>query len=55
MIYSATLIATGLYINIYPEFFSIRLLEIGKLPITISIVASVIGIGFGILHLRENK
>ncbi|MEY9975475.1 hypothetical protein [Lysinibacillus sp. RC79] len=55
MIYSATLIATGLYTISLPELFNIRLLEIGKIPITISILALCIGFGFGILHLRENK
>lgn len=53
MIYCATLIATGLYTVSFPEVFNIRLLEIGKIPITI--LAFSIGAGFGILHLRENK
>lgn len=55
MIYSATFIATGLYTNSFPELFSIRLLEVGKIPITVSILALVNGVGFGILHIWENK
>jgi len=37
-------------------FFSIRLLEVGKILITVSILALVSGVGFGILHiLKINK
>jgi len=53
MIYCATLIATGLYTVSFPELFNIRLLEIGKIPITISILAFSIGARFGILHFGK--
>lgn len=48
MLYSATLIGTGLYTISFPESFGIRLLEVGKIPITVSILALVSEVAFGI-------
>ena len=50
--FKSSLIAKGLYTISFPELSNIRLIEIGKIPITISILALCIGLGFGILHLR---
>ncbi|MFJ6210314.1 hypothetical protein [Lysinibacillus sp. NPDC092081] len=55
IVYSATLIATGLYTIAFPRLFSDNLLEIGKIPITISIIMFVLGLGFVVLYLRDNK
>ena len=51
--FKSSLIATGLYTISFPELANIRLIEIGKIPITISILALCIGFGFGILHYEK--
>lgn len=55
IIYVGTLISTSIYTITYPEAFEVVLLLIGKIPIALSIISCFVGLGFLVLHFKENK